>query len=143
MRTSLRALAPQLIRRANGLVGLPDAGSESSMALSSCIDEVEEMEDTEPLLKEKLGCNRGGELLALDMLIRRWLLRCAAADVMGPGKDPMGRADWLDVLSLEDIVIVVDVFGGGSVGGGGGSGSGSGRVGGGGGSGGGAFVDIE
>jgi hypothetical protein len=46
-------LAPQLILRANGLLGLPDAGSESSMALSSCVD-MEETEETEPRLSEKL-----------------------------------------------------------------------------------------
>jgi hypothetical protein len=52
MRTSRRALAPQLIRLAKGLVptldGLPD--SPSSMALSSAAEVVDDIEDTEPRL---------------------------------------------------------------------------------------------
>jgi len=89
MRTSLKAFAPQLMRLTNGLVGLPDAGSESSMALSSAMEEAEETDDTEPLLK-KLVCIRGGDPLPLDRLIRRWWFRCAAAEVIGPGNAPMG-----------------------------------------------------
>lgn len=64
-RTSRRALAPQLIRLTKGLVGLPDAGSESSMALSS------EMELIESRLNAKPDCIRGGDPLALGMLILR------------------------------------------------------------------------
>lgn len=84
-RTSRRALAPQLIRRANGLLGLPEASSVSSMALSSCAEDMDEIEETDPRLKEKLPGPWGGEPLTLDMLIRRWVLACAAAVVMGPG----------------------------------------------------------
>lgn len=102
-RTSRKARAPQLMRLANGLVGLPDAGSESSMALSSNIDDDDEIDDTEPRRSEKLVMC-GGDPLALDRLIRRWLLRCAAAVVMGPGKTPMGRADWAGIFSFEDII---------------------------------------
>lgn len=49
-RTSRSALAPQLILLANGLLGLPDAGSDSSMALSSCVDDADEIDETEPRL---------------------------------------------------------------------------------------------
>lgn len=64
-RTSRRALAPQLIRPTKGLVGLPDASSVSSIALSS------EMELTESRLRAKPDCILGGEPLALDMLSLR------------------------------------------------------------------------
>lgn len=52
MRTSRRARAPQLILLANGLVGLPETGSESSMAFSSGPEAFDEIEDTEPRLKK-------------------------------------------------------------------------------------------
>jgi hypothetical protein len=67
-----RALAPQLNLRANGLVGLPDADSESSMALSSVPEVSDEIEDTEPRLREKLACPCEGDTVAPEMLMRRW-----------------------------------------------------------------------
>lgn len=45
--TSLKALAPQLMRRANGLVGEPWA-SPSSTAFSSNVDALELTDETEP-----------------------------------------------------------------------------------------------
>jgi len=65
-------------------VGLPEDGSESSMALSSWVD-MEEIEETEPLRSEKLDETLGGDPLALERLIRRWLFAWAAAEVIGPG----------------------------------------------------------
>jgi len=62
IRTSRRALAPQLILRTNGLVGLAFAGSVSSIALSSAVDVAEETEETEPRRREKPGWGRGGEV---------------------------------------------------------------------------------
>lgn len=53
-RTSRRALAPQLIRRTKGLLGLPEADSESSMALSSCTEDTDEIEETDPRRKAKV-----------------------------------------------------------------------------------------
>jgi len=53
-RTSRRALAPQLIRRTKGLLGLPEADSESSMALSSCTEDTDEIEETDPRRKVKV-----------------------------------------------------------------------------------------
>jgi hypothetical protein len=72
-RTSRNARAPQLIRRANGLLGLPEAGSESSMALSSCTDEEDEIEDTDPRLNAYPVESFGGDPFRPDRLIRRWL----------------------------------------------------------------------
>lgn len=87
-RTSRSALAPQLSRLANGLLltleGLPLLPSPSSIALSSAAEAVDDMEDTEPLLNpEMFVCILGGE--PPDILMRRLLLACAAAVVIGPG----------------------------------------------------------
>jgi hypothetical protein len=46
---------------------------------------MEEMEETEPLLSEKFEGTFGGDPLALERLIRRWLFAWAAAEVIGPG----------------------------------------------------------
>jgi len=88
--TSRKALAPQLILLANGLfptfVGLPLAGSESSIALSSTVEVADDVDETDPLLKGKLVWIDGGELPdALDILMRRLLFAWAAAVVIGPG----------------------------------------------------------
>jgi len=66
--TSLKALAPQLMRRANGLVGEPCA-SPSSTALSSNVEVVDETDETEPRRAPKPV---GGLPPVDEVLIRRW-----------------------------------------------------------------------
>jgi hypothetical protein len=55
------------------------------MALSSCADEEEEIEDTDPRRNAYPVCSLGGEPLSPEKLIRRWLFAWAAAVAMGPG----------------------------------------------------------
>lgn len=52
--TSLKARAPQLMRLASGLVGLPLAGSLSSTAESSIAEDEDETDETDPRLMPKV-----------------------------------------------------------------------------------------
>jgi hypothetical protein len=84
---SLKALAPKLSLLANGWFAALAGPSSSSIAFSSNADEAaEETDAMEPLLRGIFVCNRGGDVpVTFDILIRRRLFACCAADVMGPG----------------------------------------------------------
>lgn len=112
IRTFLKAVAPQLILLASGLVGDP---STSSTAFSSAVLEVEETEETELRRSPKPDGNCGGELLVEAMDARRWEAWLAAWPMVDCGsrleekysereREPRrsGRGAW---LSLDDDMI--------------------------------------